>query len=258
MDIVSRSDWGARYARGFGPAPLPAQGVWLHHSDTASAGPGAPLAADVAGVQLLERIGQERFQGGISYTFVVTAAGRVFEGHGVDRRGAHTKGRNTADRAICLLGDYMTRAPSQAQLTAVVALLEHGREQGWWRKAALAGGHRDAPGAQTSCPGDAAYSFIDDINRAAAAGKEDGMSAEDSELLQEIHHEVTQRLANRRGPGGRNQPGGGAETLLGYSANADGMGYRIEARLDRIEKLLGQLLADEPARGVPLYPKTEG
>lgn len=258
MRIHSRAEWDARFARGFGPAPLPARGVYLHHSASRDAGVAATLDQDAATVRRLEEIGQERFGGGISYTFAVTPSGRVYEGHGIDRRGAHTKGCNSTHRAIVLVGDYSKRAPTQAQLTAVVALLEHGREQGWWRVAALAGGHRDAPGAATSCPGDGAYGFIDDINRAAAAGEEDGMSAEDSELLREIHREVTQRLANRRGPAGRNQPGGGAETLLGYSANADGMGYRIEASLARIERLLGQLVADEPARGVPLYPKTEG
>jgi hypothetical protein len=162
--LVQRVRWGAVYPAGFGPAPMPAARVWLHHSETVSAGPNATLDADIATVQALERTGQERFGGGISYTFAVCESGRIFEGTGPTRRGAHTKGENMVARAIVLVGSYMTREPTEQQLAAVALLLARGAQAGWWCLPELVGGHRDAPGAATSCPGDRAYARVRQIN----------------------------------------------------------------------------------------------
>ena len=100
MRIVPRSEWGARYADGAGPAPIPAaDGVFLHHSVT-RADSGAHA------VRNLENIGQARFGAGISYTFPITPDGTVYQGHSIGRRSSHTKGHNTAGRAICFVGNY--------------------------------------------------------------------------------------------------------------------------------------------------------
>lgn len=253
VEIITRAQWGARYAPGFGPAPLPAREVWLHHSETVSAGPLAPLAADMATIVQLERIGQQRFGGGISYTFCATEAGRVFEGHGVDRRGAHTRGRNTVGRAIVLVGGYQTRMPTEVQRGAVARLLAYGAHEGWWTRPELAGGHRDAPGAATACPGDRAWSCIRSINAAAQGHDEQGddmFTDADRALLVATHAEATKRLTNRRGAGGIEPSGPGADTVLGYAANADGFGIRAEHSLtslllavDEANRRLGDLAA---------------
>ena len=159
MRIVSRSQWGAQHADGFGPAPLPARGLVLHHSVT------RPLNGPAV-VRELERIGQQRFGGGISYTFAVTPDGTVYQGHSVDRRGAHTKGHNSTVRAVVLVGDYSDRLPTVEQEAALVALLRHGVAQGWWPTAELLGGHRDLVHG-TACPGTAAHRRIPAINRMA-------------------------------------------------------------------------------------------
>lgn len=174
MDIISRDEWGARYDRGFGPAPLPAREVWLHHSVTAAPDLVPPFDDDAAAIRTLEEIGERRFGGGISYTFAVTPVGRVYEGHGVDREGAHTRVHNSVGRAIVLVGDYEATEPTDAQLHAVAALLRHGRGRGWWIASPLAGGHRDVPGASTECPGSHAYAAIPAINRLA---QEDGTAS---------------------------------------------------------------------------------
>lgn len=171
MDIIGRDAWGARRDRGFGPAPLPATEVWLHHSVTPAPDVVPPFDDDDAAIRALEDIGEQRFGGGISYTFAVTPSGRVYEGHGVDRRGAHTKGHNTVGRAIVLVGDYETAQPTEAQLNAVAALLRHGHAKGWWTSPTLTGGHRDAPGASTACPGRHAHAAIPTINRLAQEGE---------------------------------------------------------------------------------------
>jgi hypothetical protein len=233
--IIPRAEWGARYARGFGPAPLPAREVWLHHSVTAAPDPAPPFADDDAAVRTLESIGQQRFGGGISYTFAITPSGRVYEGHGVDRRGAHTGGRNSISRAICLIGNYEAARPTPAMLDSVVELLREGAVRGWWTAPRLTGGHRDAPGASTSCPGRFAHAAIPSINDRAAQEAE--LNADEARMLAEIHFQTTAALPNRRGPLGNPIANGGADTLFGYAINADGASFRVE------REVLPQILA---------------
>lgn len=165
MRIIQRSAWGARHADGFGPAPLPFRDWFLHHSVTAV--PAPTQAAEAQAMRQLEQIGQERFQGGISYTFAVMPSGRVYEGHGIGRRGAHTKGHNTTARGIVLVGDYSRMHPTEQQLDAVARVLVWAHRQGLCSPATLTGGHRDVK--QTECPGVHAYAAIREINRRAGA-----------------------------------------------------------------------------------------
>lgn len=169
MRIIPRSEWGARYQAGFRSAPLPARELYLHHSVTIAPDLTPPFDDDFAAVRTLERIGQDRFGGGISYTFAITPAGLIFEGHGIGRQGAHTGGRNTIARAICFVGNYDRDRPPDSMVNAAAWLVAHGNRQDWW-PARLTGGHRDAPGASTACPGRHAYALVAEINRRAAAG----------------------------------------------------------------------------------------
>jgi hypothetical protein len=204
MSIIPRAAWGAKYAPGFGPAPRATE-LWLHHSDTASPGVGGSLLQDVATVQSLERIGQQRFGGGISYTFAVAASGRVFDGTGPLRRGAHTKGHNTAGRAIVLIGDYMTTRPTELQINAVAELIRTGHATGWWSVDRLTGGHRDASGAATSCPGNAAYALIPTINNRAlhytAQAEAPDMDQDQDARLRRVEAGLTVILQQLAGPG---------------------------------------------------------
>lgn len=204
ITIIPRATWGAQYAAGFGPAP-PARELWLHHSDTVSPGVHAGLVADIATVRQLERIGQQRFGGGISYTFAVTASGRVFEGTGPLRLGSHTKGHNTAGRGLVLIGDYMANRPTELQLDAVAELIRHGHAIGWWSVDRLTGGHRDAGTTPTDCPGDAAWACIPTINSRAlhyTADREAPDMDEDQDArLRRVEHGLEVVLQQLAGPG---------------------------------------------------------
>jgi hypothetical protein len=166
--IIPRSEWRARYDRGFAAAELPVSRVWLHHTAMTAPPVDASADRDASECRIIERVGEDRFGGGISYTFVVMPSGRVFEGHGIDRRGAHTGGQNSTSRAIVLHGNYTSTRPTPQQQDAVAELLRLGVASGWWTSARLAGGHRDAPNASTECPGDAAYAMIGHLNQLAA------------------------------------------------------------------------------------------
>jgi len=71
--------------------------------------------------------------------------------------------------------------------------------------------------------------------------REDDLTPEQDHMLRVIHAEVTKRLPNRRGPQGAEIPGGGADTVLGYAANADGFGYENATTLARIDRQMDEL-----------------
>lgn len=259
LTIISRARWGARHDRGFGPAALPALEVWLHHSVTI-----APdlvwIDADRDGVEddeeramrLLEQIGEDRFGGGISYTFAVMPSGRIYEGHGVDREGAHLAHRNGIARSVVLVGDYRRRPPTDAQVRSVAWLLQHGKRRGWWRHDRLAGGHRQAPAASTECPGDAALATIPRISQLAAGSpitEEDDMPTA-KEVAEET---VRQLLAVKLNMQWERADGTAhvvpLRTVLEWTdRRASATNARIAAvagRLDGLAELVRQLGADE-------------
>lgn len=167
--IIPRSEWGAKY--GFGPytRPLGDLEKWLHHSVTVAPDTVPPYSDDYAAIRAIEAIGRQRFGSyGFPYTFAFTPAGLIFEGHPIDRVGAHTQGHNTKGAGFVLVGNYENMRPTTAQREAIAWTLRHGVERGWWKGTSLNGGHRDTKA--TACPGRYAYAEISEINRLAAAG----------------------------------------------------------------------------------------
>jgi hypothetical protein len=167
IDLITRKEWGARYADGFRDRPMPFSEFWLHHSVTIAPDLVAPFDDDYAAVRTLENIGQSRFGGGISYNQPVTPAGLVFVGVSPHRQGAHTYMHNTAGFAFVLVGDYTSRPPTAAQEEAVARRMVELRRQGLATRHTLNGGHRDASSNSTSCPGNAAHARIPAINARA-------------------------------------------------------------------------------------------
>lgn len=160
--IITRKEWGARYQNGVGAARLPAQRLYLHHTVTAAVN-------GSASIRTIEQIGQNRFQAGMSYTFLCTVNGDIYNGVTVDRLSYHTGGYNDIARAISLVGNFETTDITEEQIQSVAWLVRYGHAQGWW-PATLTGGHRDVK--QTACPGINAYQAIPRINRLATAPPE--------------------------------------------------------------------------------------
>lgn len=163
--IIQRPEWGARYEDGFGPRPVGDLDVYVHHSVTVAPDLIPPFTDDYAAVRTLERIGEDRFGRGISYQFPISPAGLIFEGVSIDRVGAAISNYNTPSANIVWIGNYDVNNPPQPMLEATDWLLHHGVGRGWWRSPKVKGGHRDAPGAQTACPGRYAYGLLDNLNR---------------------------------------------------------------------------------------------
>jgi len=169
--IIPRAEWGARYSNGAyyqgKPIilPLPYSETWFHHSAGRYLPPTATFEEEVALMREIEQIGQDRFGQGISYTWLDFPSGRIYEGHGVDRRGTHTGGRNDIARAVCFPGNYDVQRLTDAQQMSASWLLQYTHRQGWSRNRTANGGHRDVKA--TACPGAHAYRAIPDINTRA-------------------------------------------------------------------------------------------
>lgn len=124
-----------------GPLGLPmksSKGFWLHHSVT------KPSANPVVDARTIARIGMGRF-GRLSYSWLVHPDGSILQGQD-GHVGAHTRGQNSSSESICCIGNYDTTQPSQPMRDAVSMIVA-------MRRLPLLGGHRDAPGAATVCPG---------------------------------------------------------------------------------------------------------
>lgn len=100
----------------------------------------------------------------IAYSFLIDDDDdpQVFEGRGSGVAGGHTKGRNTVSHGICVIGNFQNQAPQPATLALIVELVRFGADRGWWPRG-FTGGHRDV--GQTSCPGDALYHLLPELNR---------------------------------------------------------------------------------------------
>lgn len=158
MEIIGRAEWGARPPRSKLLIKTPTKELWLHHSASPSG-----YAARVRAIQNFHM--DVRGWSDIAYSFLVNHDGLVYEGRGPGVSGAHTAGHNSISHAICVMGNYDTTQPTTKALNAVVELARHGYEEGWWPQY-FTGGHRDASGASTSCPGTHLYSNLSAINAA--------------------------------------------------------------------------------------------
>lgn len=161
VKIHPRSDWQARPPKSVKHIATPTRELWLHHTVTASTG-------DIAGIirQIQNFHMDSKGWSDIAYSFLVDIYGGIWEGRGAGIAGGHTKDHNQISHAISAIGNFDATNPPQAMLNSIAALTAHGHAQGWW-PAQITGGHRQASGASTACPGRHLMAALPAINRAA-------------------------------------------------------------------------------------------
>lgn len=172
LEPIARREWRATEQDGTDDRALPVREFWLHHSVTIAPDLLPPFDDDDAAVRTLERIGEQRFGAGISYTHPVTPVGRLYVGHSLHRVGSHTRGHNTIGAAFVLVGDYSSRKPSAAAVEVIARRMVALHRQGKATRHTLNGGHTQASvpeggTANTACPGAAGLDAVPVINRRA-------------------------------------------------------------------------------------------
>lgn len=191
MEIVGRAGWAARPPR---KKPIqiaaPTPRLWLHHTAT-DAWHGPP------GVKACQRYHMDtRLYNDIGYSFLADVDAVVYEGRGAGVLGAHTSGDNHQSHAVSAMGNFAVTTPSAALLEALAQIAAHGYRKAWWTVQGYTGGHRQAPGAATSCPGDRLQAAIPAINArvrellAPAPPQEDEMTPEQDRMLRELYDAV--------------------------------------------------------------------
>lgn len=161
MQLVQRSDWGAKNPIHPPKLETVVEEVWLHHT----VGYGKGGASYMRTMQT-----QHQFKGwsDIAYNWVIDpVTDIVYVGRGPMARPGAQKGHNNQTMAVCFMGDFRQRTLTQRNIDTLVVLMEWTSAHGF-NPPFINGGHRDAPGQSTTCPGTNIHKLIPDINREIA------------------------------------------------------------------------------------------
>jgi len=108
--IVNRAGWGARPPRGTPAAlPRPVPTVIIHHGGTQSFCTNQTRCAELVRAYQNHHMDTNGWLD-IGYHFVVGEDGRVYEGRGWTRQGAHAGGCNARSIGIAFIGDFTSKS----------------------------------------------------------------------------------------------------------------------------------------------------
>lgn len=154
VTIISRNQWRAKAPKYRRTIATPTDELWLHHFASEHHG--------AVGMRAIQQYHMDsKGWSDIAYSFCVDDNGDIYEGRGAGIAGGHTKNRNSVSHAICLMGNFHQRPVPRSAMQSAAALAALGIDRGWWT--GWTSGHRNAPGASTSCPGDYAMRAFTDL-----------------------------------------------------------------------------------------------
>lgn len=165
MSVITRSIWGAKAGRG----DAAARGLGLvviHHFASPDIAPSATQSKETEAMRGVERSHLGRGWQGIGYNFVIFGSGRVYEGRGWGRVGAHAPGANSKSVGICFGWDGQARGLTPGAVQAAHELLREGITLGWLAPELEIRGHRFY--SQTTCPGDRIFAALEQLRPGAA------------------------------------------------------------------------------------------
>lgn len=155
VQFVSREEWNARPSKSTIPTTTWGKrtGFVVHHT-----------AADddqkVRDIQNYHMTSDQLADGGwkdIGYNFLIDKQGRIYEGVGWTKIGAHVAGHNTANIGVCMIGNFQNALPTDAAMDALRWLYAEANKR---KKSKLAlYGHRQL--GSTACPGNKLYAVLE-------------------------------------------------------------------------------------------------
>lgn len=173
MKIITREEIGYAVPRSSIPdMPTPSPRSWLHHIAAAWHRPPTWTERNFkrkmfAYLREVEAFHRSKGWTTIAYSLIVWRPVFrrvvVLEGRGKGKVGAHTRGDNSGSHAVCLIGNYETQRIPRRMMKKLRRLFDFLVDDGWVEKPRRnhpTGGHRDAPGAATACPGRYAYARL--------------------------------------------------------------------------------------------------
>ena len=192
--VTPAAQWRRQQWRPIPTINRPASEVWIHHS-----GGGAKNFATLLNNEAwhVRHLGWRA----LGYSFAVNVDevrhgyGRIYVGRGWGFQGGHTGGRNHISHGILIVGGWGTASDAEVEAAArsIVWLVEDGHRRGMTRRV-VSGGHRDAPGSSTSCPGTAGMRVVrrarELLKSPAPPVEEDVMNQEQDARLKRVEQAV--------------------------------------------------------------------
>ncbi len=171
MRLVGRHQWGAAFGNG-DPLPGAVALVVIHHTATADLPPNASQEVESQAVRSIESDHSEpppkgNGWNGIGYNHLVFPSGRVYEGRGWRRVGAHTEDHNSKSVGIAFVMNAQANQPTPPAMQAVRDLIAFGLVAKHIAEPFEIKGHRDFKA--TKCPGDLLYPRIQELRPPAAS-----------------------------------------------------------------------------------------
>jgi hypothetical protein len=157
--LVRREEWGAvggigsRIGGGL-------KEVIGHHTASPGLSPDASIQEESSYILEQDIAHSRRPDGtkGIGYNWMIFPSGRVYEGRGWRRSGAHSPNKNSTTLGVAFEGTYSGRLPTDAAIQAFRELMEEGVRDGHLDTEYVIKGHRDY--RATKCPGTALYEAL--------------------------------------------------------------------------------------------------
>ena len=186
MDYVPAGEWRALSWRT--PSWIgQTSECWIHH--------GARGQPTLATLRSYERY-HVRTLGwyALGYSWAVTAD-EIYEGRGWHRAGAHTRGRNGISHAVLLVGDWSHRDVPAEMVAMAAEVIRDGIDRGALTADVTIGGHREAPGQSTQCPGAGGMRAVPRVRKLV---EEDPMAKLDQDDYEAIARAVWRELLDDR------------------------------------------------------------
>ncbi|XP_058061157.1 peptidoglycan-recognition protein LE-like isoform X6 [Anopheles bellator] len=130
LRLVTRTEWLAQPPREvLTDLKLPVNNVIIAHTATEGCTTQLACIANVKYIQTLH-MDSNKFSD-IGYNFLIGGDGKVYEGRGWNKVGAHLKDYNTISEGIAFIGNYETiDHPTDAQMNQLSKLIQNGTEEG--------------------------------------------------------------------------------------------------------------------------------
>lgn len=155
VEIVSRERWGARPSLDNATMEMPVHHIFIHHTAGLECSDLSSCSKVMRGIQNFHM--DDRGWDDIGYNFLIGGDGRVYQGRGWTRVGAHTYGFNRISIAFSLMGNFQDKEPPSVMLDVAKKMIRCAQEEDYVTDFELHG-HRD--GGCTLCPGQKLYDII--------------------------------------------------------------------------------------------------
>lgn len=154
IEIITRAEWGARHGRGQDVSSKLPWGEVVLHTEAGSKHAPASLATECRWIRAIESFHvNTRGWDGIAYTFLIAPSGRIFEGRGWGRSGAHTETRNSTAAGVCFLGHGDKWPATEAQWASARWLIGEGVRLNKLEPSPRIGTHAEYSQKGKTCPG---------------------------------------------------------------------------------------------------------